>query len=342
MKTLIIITLCLIGFFAFPAETNAAVVYGKTRSVVELELKGCAVDKTPTVNLFGIPLYREILFRGQLQNATGRELLFKKGQLVEENFDLNTSQYYVEIVTGPNRGQFSDIENLSETSMILTTASDLSSILQGSEKIRIGRHHTLFSFFGVDNRYGLKSGKTQNEADELIIFDARNQVPEIYFFSTVMAGWVKASAPRILSGDVIIYPGQGLFLRRKELAGIKIAVSGPLVVDSFNLPVEPGINIMSDLQQGTHKQSNYIERARARVVSSRTNPQPIMLAGDVGALTTAPDEAGNIRFVPDISRSWINAVGLRPNERVNVVAESAFILKEPTNILPYFLSSDEN
>ena len=171
----------------------------------------------PTVNLFGLPLMRQAAYEGRLQAFGAGFLTLTRTDWTDDEFNSPNGVYYVEILSGDHLRTTSDIVDTLGSEGTIRTADDLSTYLSGGELIRIGRHHTLFSVFGMTNLLGLREGNRRREADEIIIFNSASQRPTVFFFSSVAKAWVNARSPRVATSDFIIYPYQGIFLRSKGL-----------------------------------------------------------------------------------------------------------------------------
>ncbi len=320
----------------FIDESGERYGMGKLRSTVELRFEGCRADGIAVVNLFGIPFYREVIFSGRPKSADRSVLSFEPGQWQQGELDLVNSSYYVEIVSGANAGILTDIDAVNEGLMRIETADDLSALLSSEDRVVIGRHHTLFSIFGDDNRLGLKPGVNRVEADELIVFDAVRQRPDVFFFSSNLGAWVNSARRNLRCPDLILYPGQGLFLRRKDRARILYVASGPVMERSVSILVQPGINVMADVQFRKPGDSRFAEALRQ---ITEADPRPMRRASAVGTMASQLSSDGLYRLIAGRSRSWIQAVGLADEEMVNIVSKTACVLREPRQICAYLLTT---
>ena len=320
----------------FIDESGERYGMGKLRSMVELRFEGCGADGTPVVNLFGIPFYREVIFSGRPKSTDESVLSFEPGQWQQGEFDLVNSSYYVEIVSGANAGILTDIDAVNEGLMRMETVDDLSALLRSEDRVVIGRHHTLFSIFGEYNTLGLKPGAKRAEADELIIFDAVEQRPEIFFFSSKLGAWVNSARRNLRCPDLILYPGQGLLLRRKDRAPILYVASGPVMERSVSIPVQPGINVMAEVQFRKPGDSRFAEALRQ---IREADARPMRRASAVGTMASQLSSDGLYRLIAGRSRSWIQAVGMADDEMVHVVSKTAYVLREPRQIRAYLLTT---
>ena len=313
--------------------SNASGVFAQDRSIIggqvevmTFELKGREPGSAPTANLFGIPLSRQWQYIGFIESINAQTVTLSLPFWSDNEFNGANGPHYLEILDGPQAGVSVDIVGtLGETGAVVT-ADDLSGVLLSGEKVRIRLHHTFFSIFGAGNRKGLVGGSQRSQADEVIIFDAGTQTSKIYFHSTSLDAWAEADAPSEAITDFVIYPDQGLFIKRKTEGDRSLVFSGKIREEPVANLLLPGLNILAGVPP---KYGDFRESRDSSVVSPG-----LQRADAVRAKSMTRDTDGNTVIADDGSLTWAQTAGLDSADRIHLVGGAGLIVEHPENAPP--------
>lgn len=320
--------LLLLSFALFSVAVSAqdeVISTGRARGLVNIELLGCQPDGQPTVNLFGIPYYRGIVLDGPCQVVEDNRLMLGPVAIPPELFDFASGHYALEIVGGPRAGHIAGLVSL-DADGYLVADRELTNFAAG-DRVRVLELHSLFSIFGEHNDFGLKPGPSPEVADEIILHDAETQATRVFYFSSEHFGWTEAGADEWLAGDIPLLPQQALMVRRKEAETVRILVAGISDAAVLTARVRPGINLMANLRTSDETGIATLG-GRLGVATPAKNPATRHVNFDASAVP----EARSAPIVGTASRSqtpsndWMAALGLSPNEPLNIVNDSAVIV----------------
>jgi uncharacterized protein (TIGR02597 family) len=128
------------------------------------------------------------------------------------------NQHYFRLSNGANAGEFSTI--VSNTANSVTLADDLNSVLATSSTFAVTPYWTLGTALPAGG--GLQSGSSVANADTVTIYNA-NFVGTPYFYSSSANQWRTGITA---SDNVIIPPGSGLGIERKQASAVSIVLAG--------------------------------------------------------------------------------------------------------------------
>lgn len=204
-------------------------------------------------NFVGPGLVEKELFRGALvaQVPAANTLQAATAVWATNEFDTNASanSHYVEIVssTNPNAvGLYTDI--VSHTADTLTTADNISPVLQGGETIVIRRHKTVASIFGPANEAGLGQGAS-SESDTISVLTPGNSASFSSFYyrsggGLGGTGWRSIANPFVDESDRPLKIGEGLLIQRKQGTPIDIVIDGYVHEGPLQIPLKTGYNLV--------------------------------------------------------------------------------------------------
>jgi uncharacterized protein (TIGR02597 family) len=171
-----------------------------------------------------LPMERADAFVGACTGATftldgGRTVVTFPSDIFPVNqFTGAGNQHYFRLSNGANAGEFSTI--VSNTANSVTLADDLNSVLATSSTFAVTPYWTLGTALPAGG--GLQSGSSVANADTVTIYNA-NFVGTPYFYSSSANQWRTGITA---SDNVIIPPGSGLGIERKQASAVSIVLAG--------------------------------------------------------------------------------------------------------------------
>ncbi|HZR18483.1 MAG TPA: fibronectin type III domain-containing protein [Verrucomicrobiae bacterium] len=224
-----------------------------------------------------------------------------------------------------------DITNTDASTHTLDLGSDVRAVAAPGAPYTIRKHFTIATLFGPTNQVGLAAGQNPSAADNILLtIPESQQTMTIFYFNDGAGtqGWFRADYSS--AADQVIYPEQGLVVRRGSTGDLLLTLAGPIKNGPTVAPINTGYNLLGTLQ----------------AVTNLTLPQLNLYTGDpntgvAGGLN--PSAADNLLLVqPDSTvatyfyyqdsagnQGWLDAA-YNSAQSVSVPAGSAFYLRRKT------------
>jgi hypothetical protein len=150
-----------------------------------------------------------------------------------------------------DNGWMADIADCSAANHSLTLAGALANTVAEGSHYRVHKHCTIASVFGPNNEAGLKSGFNPSTADNILLeIPQTQQVITIFYYDDgTFHGWLDATFSA--AGNLIIYPEQGVLIRRRVATDLNVYLAGPVKVGPTVVPVDVGNNLVGTLKSAT-------------------------------------------------------------------------------------------
>ncbi len=183
--------------------------------------------KSGAANAFStvvIPMERADAFVGACTGAifsvdAGRTVItFPSNIFTANQFTGTGNQHYFRLSNGANAGEFSTI--FANTANSITLADDLNAVLATSSTFAVTPYWTLST--ALPSGGGLNSGSSATAADTVTIYNA-NFTGTVYFYSSTNNRWQNNLN---VANDVIIPPGSGLGITRKQASAVALVFPG--------------------------------------------------------------------------------------------------------------------
>ncbi len=171
-----------------------------------------------------LPMERPDAFVGACTGATftsdaGRTVItFPSDIFTANQFTGAGNQHYFRLSSGDNAGEFSTI--VANTVNSVTLADDLNSVLSTASTFSVSPYWTLSTALPAGG--GLQGGTSATGADTVTIYNA-NFVGTTYFYNSTAGQWRTGLSN---SDNVIIPPGSGLGIERKQPTAATIVLAG--------------------------------------------------------------------------------------------------------------------
>lgn len=198
------------------------------------------------LSFLGLGMRRPVEYQGSAETVGANTLTDNQATWTNNQFNGAGNAYYVEIASGSAAGTTYDITGTAAATKTITLAQNLASGVTGGVSFKIRRHWTIASVFGPNNESGLQGGDGSS-ADQILIFDGA--VYNIFYYQTVGfgTGWRNAASPAADAGGTVIYPEEGLILKRQQPATVSTSLMGAVKTGQSSIPLFSGLNIVANL-----------------------------------------------------------------------------------------------
>ena len=197
-------------------------------------------------------------------NGSGQSVVALSSTLTANQFAGTGNKHYVRVTSGSNTGLISEITANDASS--ITLADNLDAVLEnGVTQFEVRPFWTLATAF--PSGAGLKSGTSASAADTLTIINPLNGVADSYFYNSSASQWRKGITD---SSAVIIHPGSGILVTRKDSTAVSIVISGEVI----------GTTIQADVAGGTASASRWTYIANPFPAASKTLAQSGLYTGN--------------------------------------------------------------
>lgn len=187
-----------------------------------------------------LPMERPDAYTGSCTGATfsldaGRTLItFPSNVFTANQFTGTGNQHYFRLSNGDNAGEFSTI--VANTANSITLADDLNSVLSTASTFAVTPYWTLGTALPAGG--GLQGGSSATAADTVTIYNA-SFVGTLYFYNTSANQW---RAGLTGADNVIIPPGSGLGIERKQASAASIVLAGTVPLGTSAVDVNGSIS----------------------------------------------------------------------------------------------------
>jgi hypothetical protein len=230
------------------------------------------------ISLFSLRVVRPAIYAGKV-SSVGTAAISDSSANWTSGLFAGRGALYAEFDSGVE----ADIQQVNFTLNSLSFSGTLPPSITPGLRYRIREHHTVAEIFGTVNQAGLLAGLNSTEAETVRHFIPETQQTRTYFYMNYpgFTGWV--SQDYSPASNIVIYPEQGLMLRRLTAANLTLTSSGPLKSGPTVIPILPGHNLLG---------------LYGRATPVRLDQLNLLAAGFVGAEN--PTSGDNIRkFNPD-------------------------------------------
>ncbi|HTL59115.1 MAG TPA: hypothetical protein VL361_25805 [Candidatus Limnocylindrales bacterium] len=277
---------------------------------------------------FSQRMVQPITYAGTVSALSSSTLTDTNASWSNGQFGTNGLLSYVEF----DNGWMADIADSSANNHSLVLAGPLTWVVSAGDAYRIRPHSTIATLLGTNNAAGLQTGLNPAQADNVLILipETQQTVTIFYFSNTTVHGWFRADFSA--AGNQIIYPEQGLLIRRIGPGNLHLYLSGPIKSGSAAVPIVQGLNLISTLQSITNLPLSALNLYTGNPltgISSGLNPT----AGD-NLLLLQPDGSSATYFYYKDSKGnegWMDAL-FNSAAAVPINAGNAFyIRRRPPN-----------
>jgi hypothetical protein len=206
-------------------------------------IRGTATGTDSRTTFFSQRMVLPVLYAGTVSSVQDTALNDTNGTWTLSQFGNGGVPAYAEF----NNGTMADIAS-STGSKSLSMAGTLSGLASPGDSYRIRGHFTIASLFGTNNETGLQSGGNTAQADNIMVVIPGTQrtLTIFYYDDGVSHGWLTADYTP--ADNLLVYPEQGLLVRRVAAGDRDLYLCGPIKVGVTVAPVQPGYNLVGTLK----------------------------------------------------------------------------------------------
>lgn len=153
-----------------------------------------------------------------LDGSSRTVITFASNLFTTNQFTGTGNQHYFRVSNGSNAGDFSTI--VSNTANSITLADNFNSILSSTSTFEVNPYWTLGTAF--PGGAGLQGGSSAAASDTITLYNA-NFLGTAYFYNTTANQWRTGITG---SDNVIIPPGTGISIERKQNSSVAIVLAG--------------------------------------------------------------------------------------------------------------------
>lgn len=178
-----------------------------------------------TLSFISLNLSRAKAFSGivgtKSLNGSGQTVIsFNTPVFTANQFNTSTNKHFFQVKSGANDGLVSEIVGTATDS--ITLADNLDSVLDnGVTSFDVIPYWTLVT--ALPSGAGLKTGTSATVADTVTIIDPVSGSGNAYFYHSTANQWRRGSTD---SSHVIIPPGSGLMVTRKDPSQVNVQIAG--------------------------------------------------------------------------------------------------------------------
>lgn len=180
---------------------------------------------TKAVTFVVLPMERASAYTGScsgasfsLDGSSRTVITFASNLFTTNQFTGTGNQHYLRLTSDPNAGDFSTI--ISNTANSITLADNFNSVLTTASTFEVNPYWTLGTALPAGG--GLQGGTSATAADTVTLYNT-NFVGTTYFYNTTASAWRTGITG---SDNVIIPPGTGFAIERKQNSAVGIVVPG--------------------------------------------------------------------------------------------------------------------
>lgn len=218
---------------------------------ISLEITPSATAGVAKYSYKGLGLTRTVAYQGSAETSTGGTTTIVDNEATWTDNQFNGASaaitHFVEITSGAAAGTTYDIVATVASTKTLTLAQSLAASVTAGSTFKIRQHWTIGSVFGAANEGGLQGG-TSTSADQVLSWNGSGF--DTYYYQTSGfggIGWRKSGAPTVPKDGALIYPEDGLVVKRNQTTPLSIVLMGSVKLGQTSIPVVSGYNYTSNV-----------------------------------------------------------------------------------------------
>jgi hypothetical protein len=207
-------------------------------------IQGTTTGTASRTTFFSQRMVLPVLYAGTVSSLQNTALTDTNANWTTSEFGSGGVPAYAEF----DNGSMADIASSASTTKSLSLAGSLGGMASPGDPYRVRAHFTVASLFGTNNETGLKSGGNTAQADNIMVLIPQTQqsLTIFYYDDGVNHGWL--TADYTLADNVVVYPEQGLLVRRVASGDRNLYLCGPVKTGVTMVPVDRGYNLVGTLK----------------------------------------------------------------------------------------------
>ena len=268
-----------------------------------------------------------VLYAGTVSSLQNTALTDANAAWSNTQFGSTNNPTYAEF----DNGYMVDIAGTA-SSQSLSLAGSISGLVSPGDNYRVRQHFTVASLFGTNNETGLKAGLNPTQADTilLVIPETQQTMTIFYFSNAVSQGWYRADYSP--AGDQVVYPEQGVMVRRIVPGDVNLYVCGPIKTGVTVVPVAPGFNQMGTLKSLSSMTLNTLNLYSGNPTTGLASGLNLTVSDNLLVVRPDGSTASYFYFKNNIGQEgWLDSL-FNPAGNTSIPAGSAFFVKrQPAN-----------
>ena len=183
-------------------------------------------------------------YAGKVSSVQGNVIIDLNARWANNQFNGANGLYYVEF----DSGLLADIQDTVAANHSLVLVGNLEDVVRPEDAYRVRRHMTLADMFGHTNEIGFLAATNSDDADNVTIHVPELQETQTFYYRNEPGseGWFRADeAP---ASNTVVFPEQGLILRRKGAGRITFFQHGAVKRGRFLVPILEGTNLVGTVK----------------------------------------------------------------------------------------------
>jgi uncharacterized protein (TIGR02597 family) len=214
---------------------------------ITLNVPGTGGGPSAGISFTGLSMTRAVEYQGSAETVGVNTLVDNEATWTDNQFNGAAGAYFLEITTGPNAGSTYDIQSTSAGTKTITLAQNLAAGTTAPVTFKVRKHWTIASVFGANNESGLGGGGPST-ADQILCYTG--SAYDSYYYQTTGlggVGWRKGGAPTVDASATVLFPEDGLIIKRYQAAPVNVVLLGAVKMGQTSIPVVSGVNIVSNV-----------------------------------------------------------------------------------------------
>ena len=201
---------------------------------------------TERIGFFSLRSVRPAVYSGKVTAVAATSITDSGANWASAQF-AGRGALYAEFANGVE----ADIQQVSFGPKRLSFSGNLPASITVGVPYKIREHHTVAEVFGSTNQTGLLTGANDAAAEAIFHFDAETQQRRTYFYLSYngVTGWVQTDYSP--ASNIVIYPEQGLMVKRRTASNMTLTSSGPLKQAPSKIYLFPGNNLLGVYNRST-------------------------------------------------------------------------------------------
>lgn len=243
-----------LGFTTTPfgyAENPGTTVSSEVAGFLAFDIPGAGSPQAPQLAYKSVGLVNRVEYQGTSTLIRGKLLKDTEATWTNDQFNPpgakpGKSTHCVEITSGPSAGVIVDIVRTDSARKVLVLGQPLPGKSGPKATYRIRRHWTLATLFGAANEVGLRAGDA-GMADQISIYNGKGY--DVFYYSDAEAGtgWRRVGKGDQDQAGYVIYPDDGLLIRRHDETPLNAIVTGIVKAGRTTIPVHLGTNLIGNV-----------------------------------------------------------------------------------------------
>lgn len=233
--------------------TSATSIFAQTTATTDpvgfitLNATGTGGGGAPTLSFRGLGMTRAVEYQGSAETVGTNTLVDNEATWTDNQFNGANGAFFVEITGGPRAGTTYDIQTTTAATKTLTLAQNLGSGITAPVSFKVRKHWTIATVFGPNNEGGLGGGDATT-ADQILV--QNGAAYDTYYYQTTGAGgvgWRKLGVPDTDASGTVLFPEEGLIVKRKQSSAANVALLGAVKMGQTSVPIVSGNNLIANV-----------------------------------------------------------------------------------------------